>query len=321
MMIRRKHMANVPSVLKNKKQIRNCQALKMKSLKPCVFLFLGLLFSQNLFALEAEVQNIPSDQYFFVTLSEISKAKESIYLVMYLASYDPTEPNSQVSQLLKALADAKTRGVQTKVILDQNLDFTDVQSQDILYQNKNQQAFEYLRQSGVHVFYDTAETYTHAKAIVIDRETAIFGSTNWSKSALTKNNEVNALIRSKDLANNLITQFDQIKLQEYIPAVLTPSVQVPRVFLTNKTLLGEMVSESDTRTFDTYLYLLGQYDQNPDSKVTLNYDALAQSLSIDQMTKEDYRRQITKVLLKLKTKSLLSGYNLNNINWLSFSIF
>ena len=146
------------------------------------------------------------------------------------------------------------------------------------------------------------ETYTHAKAIVIDHETTIFGSTNWSKSALTKNNEVNALVRSKDFANNLISQFDQIKLQEYIPAVLTPSVQVPRAFLTNKTLLGKMVSESDTRTFDIYLYLLGQYDQNPDSKVTLNYDNLAQSLSIDQMTKEDYRRQITKVLLKLKTK-------------------
>ena len=84
--------------------------------KTLIILVLTIFLSRTLFALEADIQNIPSDQYFSVTLSEISKAKESIYLVMYLASYDPAEPNSQVSQLLKALADAKARGVQIKVM-------------------------------------------------------------------------------------------------------------------------------------------------------------------------------------------------------------
>ena len=270
-------------------------------LKVYILLFLGLLFSQNLFALQADIENISPDQYLQTTLNELTQAKESIYVVMYLVSADPTEPNSQVSQLLKALVDAKQRGVQVKVILDQNLDFTDESRQDQIYQNKNQATFEYLRTNGIEVFYDTAETYTHAKAIVIDHEISIIGSTNWSKAALTKNNEVNVLISSKEYAQNLIQQFDQIKLQEYIPAVVTPSVKIQRDFLKEK-ILGEMVSQSDERTLDVYLYLLGQYNQNKEARVELNYDSLAESLGIQKMGKEDYRRQITKVLLKLKEK-------------------
>ena len=276
----------------------------MKLIKALV---IGVLFLQPAHAFQADTQNISPDQYFKITLTEFSQAKESIYAVMYLASLDPTEPNSQVSQLLKGLVDAKNRGVQVKVILDQNLDFTDESRQDQIYQNKNQAAFEYLRANSIEVFYDTAETYTHAKAIVIDGETSIFGSTNWSKAALTKNNEVNALIRSKEYAENLINQFDQIKLQEYIPAVVTPSVKIPRDFLKEK-MLGEMVSQSDERTFDVYLYLLGQYNQNKDSKVELNYGNLAVSLDIEKMGKENYRRQITKILSKLKEKYGLIDY-------------
>ena len=287
----------MPPFLKNKK----------RKIKIGMVLFLSLFISQTLFAMQAEVENISPDQYFQTTLNELTQAKKSIDVVMYLASFDPTEPNSQVSQLLKGLVDAKNRGVQVKVILDQNLDFTDEPGPNEIYKNKNQAAFEYLRSNNIEVFYDTAQIYTHAKAIVIDHETSILGSTNWSKAALTKNNEVNTIIRSKEFSQNLINQLDQIKLQEYIPAVVTPSVKIPRDFLKKK-ILGEIVSQSDERAFDVYLYLLGQYNQNKDSKVELNYDLLAESLAINKMTKEDYRRQITKILFKLKEKYTLIDF-------------
>ena len=280
----------------------------MKFIKLGTVLFLSLFFLKNLIAFQADVENIPTDQYFQTTLNELTQARESVYVAMYLASMDPAEPNSQVSQLLKALVDAESRGVQIKVILDQNLDFTNEPGPNEIYKNKNQAAFEYLRSNNIEVFYDIAQIYTHAKAIVIDHKTSIVGSTNWSKAALTKNNEVNVIIHSKEFAQNLINQFDQIKLQEYIPAVATPSVKIPRDFLTKKTMLGEIVSQSDERTFDVYLYLLGQYNQNKDSKVELNYDFLAESLAINKMTKEDYRRQITKILLKLKEKYKLIDF-------------
>ena len=262
-----------------------------------VFIF---LMTTNLYAVETDTQYIPASKYFDTVLTELNNAKSSIQVFMYLISVYPDQPQSQSTKLVDALIEAKNRGVDVKVILDQNIDFQEEASQDAL-QNKNQAAFEQLKRNNIPVFFDTADTYTHAKAIVIDNETVILGSTNWSKAALTRNNEANALIRSKEFAKNLLDDMSKIQIQE-VPAVITPTVQISKEFLADNKLLGEMVSQADERTFDTYLYLISQYDNNPESKIILNYDNLAKSLAIDNMTKEDYRRQINKVLDKLQNK-------------------
>ena len=265
-----------------------------------IFLTLILLVTQNLYAQQADTEYIPASKYFDTTLVELNNARSSIQVFMYLVSVFPDQPDSQSNQLLNALIKAKERGVDVKVILDQNMDFQEETSQDAL-QNKNQAAFEQLHRNNIPVFFDTADTYTHAKAIVIDNETVLLGSTNWSKAALTRNNETNALIRSKEFAAKLLDDMSKIQIQE-VPAVITPTVQIPKVFLTDNKLLGEMVSQADERAFDTYLYLLSLYDGNAESTIALNYDNLAKSLAIDNMTKEDYRRQINKVLDKLQDK-------------------
>lgn len=265
-----------------------------------VFLTLVLLGTQNLYAQQADTEYIPASKYFDTTLAELNNAKSSIQVFMYLVSIFPGQPDSQSNQLLNALIKARERGVDVKVILDQNIDFQEETNQDAL-QNKNQAAFEQLKRNNIPVFFDTADTYTHAKAIVIDNETVILGSTNWSKAALSRNNEANALIRSKEFAKNLLDDMSKIQIQD-VPAVITPTVQIPKEFLTDNKLLGEMVSQSDERTFDVYLYLLSLYDGNAEQKITLNYDNLAKSLAIDTMTKEDYRRQINKVSDKLEEK-------------------
>jgi len=71
--------------------------------------------------------------------------------------------------------------------------------------------------------------------------------------------------------------------------------------LTNrKEFLGQMVQGHDERAFDVYLYLLKEYDGNPESKVTLGHGKLAKALGIGGKTREAYRRQIIKVLEKLQ---------------------
>ena len=222
------------------------------------------LFTVNCFALPVDAEDIPSDKYFDTTLAEINNAKSSIFVVMYMISSSPNQPNSQPNQLVNALIKAKDRGLDVKVVLDQTLDFSDanIDSNDIT-QNKNEQAFLILKKYNVPVFFDEAQTFTHAKAIILDNETVIMGSTNWSIVALTRNNEANVLIRSKDFAASLLSDFSKIKLQEYIPPIVTPSVAIPKDFLMNKKFLGEMATQSDQRAFDTYLYLLSRYDGNP----------------------------------------------------------
>ncbi len=260
------------------------------------------LITQNLFAYQAEVQNISSEKYFQATLKEINEAKSEIIVAMYLVSILPNQPESQPSQLVKALIQAKERGVAVKVILDQNINFEAESSEDAVTSNKNQQAYELLRKNNVPVFFDTSDVYTHAKAIVIDNETVILGSTNWSKAALTRNNEADVLIKSKEFAQSLLNDFKKIQIQENIPASLTPSVAIPKEMLTDKKLLGEMASKSDERSFDVYLYLLKEFNGNTEGKLNLDYDNLAKSIGLGHMSVEDYRRQINKVLDKLKDK-------------------
>ncbi len=271
-------------------------------MKSALLIFSAVLFfSTNLLAAQTDTSYIPASKYFDTTLTELNAAKSSIQVFMYLVSVFPDQPDSQSTKLVDALIQAKNRGVDVKVILDQNIDFQEETNEQAIYQNKNQQAYELLKRNHIPVFFDEADTYTHAKAIVIDNETVILGSTNWSKAALTKNHEANALVRSKEFAQSLLNDMASIKIQE-IPAVITPTVSIPKDFLTKDNLLGEMVSQADERTFDTYLYLLSQYTGNKESKLSLDYNKLATSLGIDKMSKEDYRRQINKVLDKLQDK-------------------
>ena len=266
-----------------------------------------ILITQNVYAYQSDVQNISSDKYFESTLAELNSAKSSIQVVMYLVSILPEQPDSQPGQLVQALIKAKERGVDVKVILDQNINFEAEASEDAVAGNKNQRAYEILQNNSVPVFFDTSDIYTHTKAMVIDGETVILGSTNWSKAALTRNNEASVLIRSKELAQEILEDFSRIKLQENIPASFTPAVALSRDFLSKK-LVGEMATQSDVRAFDTYLYLMKEYDGNAQGNMTLDYDKMAASLGIDEMSKEDYRRQINKVLEKLGTKYKLISY-------------
>lgn len=271
-------------------------------------LLLAAILSPQTFAVQADTEYIPANKYFETAMTEINDAKSSVLLVMYLVSAVPTQPESGPNQLLSALVKAKDRGVKVKVILDQSINFETENLDDAVARNKNQEAFEFLKKNGVDVFFDESQTYTHTKAIVIDNETVLLGSTNWSKSALTRNNEANLLVHSKDLAQEITVNLNQIKLQENVPAILTPSVPVPAEFL-NKRLIGEMASSSDERSFDTYLYFLKEFDQNKEALLTLDYDNLAKSLGIDKMSPEDYRRQITKVLDKLQDKYKLIEFD------------
>lgn len=273
--------------------------------KVAVILAVALFYSVNLFAFPVDAENIPSDKYFETTLNEINNAKSSIEVVMYLVSIFHSQPNSQVNQLVNALIKAKGRGVEVKVILDHNMDFTE--EGGATAQNKNQVAYEILKQNNISVFFDESQTYTHAKAIVIDNETVILGSTNWSKAALTRNNETNVLIRSKEFAADLVTELKKIKVQD-VPVRSVKSVILSQDFLTQEKLLGQMVTEPDERAFDIYLYLLKEFDGNKDSKITLNFKSLAESLGIENMGNEAYRRQIIKVLSKLETKYGLIDY-------------
>ncbi|MCK5655191.1 MAG: hypothetical protein KAI03_02710 [Candidatus Aureabacteria bacterium] len=279
---------------------------KLKIIGAGILILLGFLpvFAESSYT--AEVKNISGRKYYPAVREALQEAKESIYMAMYQVSLHPYNKTAKVYKLIEELIRAEERGVELKIILDQNIDF--IAGQDIYKwaaKGKNAWCFKALKEAGIDVEYDSLSTYTHAKAIVIDNEIVIIGSSNWSESAFSKNAETNVLIKSKALASELLNYFKTIKIDKKAAGTIPirkGEVFVSWEFLENPKLAGCMLTKRDERAFDLYLLLLREFDGNPEGRIILNYDKIAASLGLyDAMTKTGYRRQITKSLRKLQS--------------------
>lgn len=245
-----------------------------------------------------EGRYVPAREYNAVAQAEIGKAQRSVTLCLYLFSLRPNQSRSDVFQLAEALARAHRRGVAVEVLLDQNINFAEdgERASDTL-EGKNRAAYAYLKSQGVNVAYDDSATYTHTKALVVDEETVLMGSSNWSDSALNRNEEGNLLVRSKDIARETLKAIRAIKRQAPMTNHDDRAVPLPLDLLTNGTL-GKMARRTDERALDAYLYIL-RLEQSG-SPVPLDTAALAAWLGIDRMEPAAYRRQIVKTLRKLR---------------------
>lgn len=134
---------------------------------------------------------ILNDEYFHVAHREIQNAKESIYLVVYLfLVYDYQDAYS--NRLLEDLIKAHERGVGVHVILEYpKPEYMDEEGL------ANQKVYEKLKVAGIDVRFDKPEITTHSKVLIIDEETIIAGSHNYSFSGLKYNNETSLLMRDR----------------------------------------------------------------------------------------------------------------------------
>jgi phosphatidylserine/phosphatidylglycerophosphate/cardiolipin synthase-like enzyme len=156
-------------------------------------------------ALPAEdIQPVTDAQYFDVAKKMIQEAKSSIRVMMYEMVYYNKHPNSPSNILMRELINAKKRGVHVEVILEVR------EGEDRTTKN-NRLSGKILSEGGVEVIYDLLLKTTHAKLMVVDMEVILLGSANWTFAGLTKNHEVSVLIRSKEVAKELIDYFNQVK--------------------------------------------------------------------------------------------------------------
>jgi hypothetical protein len=259
----------------------------------CIF----LISITNLFAYSAEVEDISSRDYFFKTKEVIDSAEKSIHMSMFVVALRPSHKDSVVYKLCDALIEAKKRGVDVRVILDQNVNYYDDQKG---IESKNEEAYKYLSKNGIDVFYDNKNKYTHSKALVIDEKIVIIGSTNWSYSAIERNNESSAIVWSPEFAKSILEEFSEIKKEKIvaeIPFNTESAIKIDKAFLEVKELAGRMITKHDERAFDLYMILL--YSGKDNNIIDLDYDKYAGYLGIDNMKPEAYRRQINKTLRKL----------------------
>ena len=97
--------------------------------------------------------------------------------------------------LKNALIDAKNRGVDIRIILEQEIE-------------SNENCFYYLVSNGIDVKWAPREfSRTHSKFMIIDKKIVFVGSTNFSYSALNTNRE--AAILTSCSVQNFISIFEQ----------------------------------------------------------------------------------------------------------------
>ena len=175
----------------------------LKKSVPVIILVFLFLKTSSLGFPARDVQVITDRQYFAVVRDCFQKAKSSIRMMMFEASYYKSHQDSPSNILIRELIAAKRRGVEVKVILDRR----EKKERNTL---KNLETGALLAKGGVEVVYDPLKVVTHTKLLLIDGEISVVGSTNWTYSALEKNHEVAVLIRSPEVANNLQDYFQDV---------------------------------------------------------------------------------------------------------------
>jgi len=117
----------------------------------------------------------------------IDNAKNSIYLAVFEIGNE---------ELAKSLINAKKRGVDVKVVTDE--------------QNADYKALKEIIENNIEAVFQNEESYMHHKFAVIDSEIVITGSMNWTDNDIFLNDNNVVIIRSKLLANNYLKEFEQM---------------------------------------------------------------------------------------------------------------
>ncbi len=230
-----------------------------------------------------------SKQYFPAVHEELQNAKESIVVTMYqIRVYPNSTAENPAYALLQDLIDAHKRGVEVTVITS-NPFRSERAAEAVMPKEKRNNTIQMLAAGGITARHVSFARTLHQKLIVIDGETVIMGSHNWSDTALKSNIETSTLIRSKEYAALKLKQISELNLlpletgdmteilghdfyfaeiKDRVPSIspnigsVSPEVQyiyLPLTFLTRKDLAPDMMKDNDERTFDLYLLLIRKF--------------------------------------------------------------
>jgi len=128
-------------------------------------------------------------------------------------------------QIVKALTNAAERGVDVKIIVPGTSD-----SGLVFYAGRSY--YTNLLRSGVKLYERRGDAMLHAKTAVIDSIWSTVGSTNMDFMSFLRNDEVNAVILSRDFATQMEAMFEediresnQVHLEEWKKRPLTDRVK------------------------------------------------------------------------------------------------
>jgi phosphatidylserine/phosphatidylglycerophosphate/cardiolipin synthase-like enzyme len=120
-------------------------------------------------------------------IKELANAKTSIRIQAYSFTSAP---------IAKAVADANKNGIDTKVILDKS------------QRTEKYSSADFLAHAGISVLIDNKHKIAHNKIMIIDSNSVITGSFNFTKSAEEENAENLLIIRNTELAAEYLANWN-----------------------------------------------------------------------------------------------------------------
>jgi phosphatidylserine/phosphatidylglycerophosphate/cardiolipin synthase-like enzyme len=154
-----------------------------------------LCFSSTGLPVSLVLDNTPCQVYFSpnggcteAIVREIGQAKNEVLVQAY--SFTSKE-------IAEAVVNAHKRGVKVTVVLDRS-------------QLKEQySAANFLANAGIQTYIDSQHKIAHNKVIIIDEETVIGGSFNYSRAAEDSNAENVTIIKNKDFAKLFVANWHE----------------------------------------------------------------------------------------------------------------
>ncbi len=123
-------------------------------------------------------------------LQEIESADKSIYFMAFSFTHD---------KLGKAMRDRFQKGILVEGVFEER-------------QISVHSEYKSMKEAGIPVIIDTSSGTMHHKVIIIDDETVITGSYNFSKNAETRNSENLLIIKgNKEIARAYLDEFNRLK--------------------------------------------------------------------------------------------------------------
>ena len=116
----------------------------------------------------------------------LRQARRAIFVQAYSFTSAP---------IARALADARKRGIAVEVILDHS------------QQTEKYSSADFLARAGIPTYIDAAHAIAHNKVMVIDDETVVTGSFNFTKAAQVHNAENLLIVRDAALAQQYLANW------------------------------------------------------------------------------------------------------------------
>ncbi len=242
------------------------------------------------------VRDNSDDQYLLNLAKLMNQAKSSIFIS--LEGFDHEFP------LLREILAAREKGIVVKVWVSGMTQY-EVQA--------HKDFWERLKNSGVQLFWVSAISRVSDQLVVIDQKHVIEGG-----SLLKGDLASGTWIDSTFLAKQKLARFNKLPLREEKSraSVSSSFVKLPKILLTNKELLPEIVKNEDDNAWRLYFHLLKIQQERGQDLLEISPQELVSLLNLEAkksrtllLRKKTEMPSVAKILDRLQKKYSLISYS------------